>query len=287
MNESFLRNVIEAALLAAGKSLHPAELAQLFEDSARPAIEEIRAALAALAEEYASRGIEIKETAAGFRIQVRRELANEISRLWPERPAKYSRALLETLALIAYRQPITRGEIEAVRGVAVNPNIIKTLLERNWVRVVGHRDVPGRPELLGTTREFLEYFGLRSLDELPPLAQLKTLGEMNWQLDLPGAPMAADGVAGADGADAATVAAGAGAGAGAATATADATTVVADEVETAGPDDSALLAESVLEAEASADSGASDAEDASEDDELSAESGGSRELVAAPRGSDD
>jgi segregation and condensation protein B len=121
---------------------------------------------------------------AARRIQVRRELANEISRLWPERPPRYSRALLETLALIAYRQPITRGEIEAVRGVAVNSEIIKTILERNWIRVVGHRDVPGRPELLGTTREFLDYFGLRSLDELPPLAELKAMGDVNLQLDL-------------------------------------------------------------------------------------------------------
>src|SRR4029077_6902006 len=121
----------------------------------------------------------------GFRIQVRRELANEISRLWPERPARYSRALLETLALIAYRQPITRGEIEAVRGVAVNPNIIKTILERNWIRVVGHRDVPGRPELLGTTREFLDYFGLKDLEDLPPLSELKALGDFNLQFDLP------------------------------------------------------------------------------------------------------
>src|SRR6185503_19075641 len=151
------------------------ELTQLFDEGAQPTSEQIRAALETLTNEYANRGIEIKETAAGFRIQVRREFSSEISRLWPERPARYSRALLETLALIAYRQPITRAEIEAVRGVAVNPNIIKTVIERNWVRVVGHRDVPGRPELLGTTREFLDYFGLRNLDDLPPLAQLKSL----------------------------------------------------------------------------------------------------------------
>jgi segregation and condensation protein B len=254
MNESYVRNVIEAALLAAGKSLQPAELAQLFEDGGRPGTEEIRAALAALAQEYADRGIEIKETAAGFRIQVRRELANEISRLWPERPAKYSRALLETLALIAYRQPITRAEIEAVRGVAVNPNIIKTLLERNWVRVVGHRDVPGRPELLSTTREFLEYFGLRSLDELPPLAQLKSLGELNMQLELPGAPVSGEG---ASAADAMTPEVGAGS---------------ADEPVL---DDSASTASH------------SDADDAGDDDELSADGSGSRELVAAPPGDDD
>ncbi|TLY72693.1 MAG: SMC-Scp complex subunit ScpB, partial [Gammaproteobacteria bacterium] len=160
MSESYLRNVIEAALLAAGTPLPVAELTRLFEDSARPSAQQVRAALAALAAEYAGRGIELKETASGYRVQVRRELAGEISRLWPERAARYSRALLETLALIAYRQPITRAEIEAVRGVAVNPNIIRTVIERNWVRVVGHRDVPGHPELLATTREFLDYFGL-------------------------------------------------------------------------------------------------------------------------------
>jgi segregation and condensation protein B len=172
-------------LLAAGKSLQPAELVVLFDESARPQVQDIHAALTNLMEEYSNRGIEIKETAAGFRIQVRPEMANEISRLWSERPARYSRALLETLALIAYRQPITRAEIEAVRGVAVNPNILKTVIERNWVRVVGHRDVPGRPELLGTTREFLDYFGLKTLDDLPPLADLKTIGDIKVQFDLP------------------------------------------------------------------------------------------------------
>ncbi|MGB6451168.1 MAG: SMC-Scp complex subunit ScpB [Steroidobacteraceae bacterium] len=184
MNDSYLKNVIEAALLAAGRPLEIAELAALFDEPLRPEKERIRAALEALAADYAERGIELKETASGLRVQVRRELAEEISRLWPERPARYSRALLETLALIAYRQPITRGEIEAVRGVAVNPNIVKTLLERNWVRVLGQRDVPGHPELLGTTREFLDYFGLKRLDELPPLAELRAMTEFNVQLDL-------------------------------------------------------------------------------------------------------
>jgi segregation and condensation protein B len=134
---------------------------------------------------------------------VRREFNNELARLWPERTQRYSRALLETLALIAYRQPITRAEIEAVRGVAVNPNITRTLMERNWVRVVGTRDLPGRPELLGTTRELLDYFGLKSLDELPPLAELKSFGEMDPQLALPVAEpqieAAAAGVAADDG----------------------------------------------------------------------------------------
>jgi segregation and condensation protein B len=185
MNESHIRNVIEAALLAAGKPLQPAEIVELFDEGARPQLQDVIAALTSLMAEYSNRGIEIKETAAGYRIQVRREMANEISRLWPERPARYSRALLETLALIAYRQPITRAEIEAVRGVAVNPNILKTVIERNWVRVVGHRDVPGRPELLGTTRDFLDYFGLKNLEELPPLAELKTIGDIKVQFDLP------------------------------------------------------------------------------------------------------
>src|SRR6185437_15961675 len=169
MNDAYVRNVIEAALLAAGTPLPLPELARLFDEHARPAAPAIRAALDALARDYQERGIELKETASGFRIQVRAELAGEISRLWPERAARYSRALLETLALIAYRQPITRAEIE-----------------RNWVRVVGHRDVPGHPELLGTTREFLDYFGLKSLDELPPLAELKAVGDLNLQLALAG-----------------------------------------------------------------------------------------------------
>src|SRR5690242_6380506 len=184
MSDNYIKNVVEAALLAAGRPLQLNELAQLFEEHARPEPAALRAALEALEADYSSRGIEVKETATGFRIQVRKEMANEVSRLWPERPPKYSRALLETLALIAYRQPITRAELEAVRGVAVNPNIITTVIERNWVRVVGTRDVPGAPQLLGTTKDFLDYFGLRSLDELPPLAELKAMGEINLQLDL-------------------------------------------------------------------------------------------------------
>ena len=180
-----IRNTVEAALLAAGKSLTLAELALLFEEHTRPAVEQLRAALEELCAQYSGRGIEIRETGAGFRVQVRREYGGAVARLWPERPQRYSRALLETLALIAYRQPITRAEIESVRGVTVNPNITKTLLERQWIRVVGHRDLPGRPELLGTTRDFLEYFSLRSLDELPPLAELRALEDLDPQLDLP------------------------------------------------------------------------------------------------------
>jgi len=199
MNERYLKNVVEAALLAAGKSLSLAELGQLFDESARPSTAELRAAIELLSADYAGRAIEIRETASGVRVQVRREFASEVSKLWPERPQRYSRALLETLALIAYRQPITRAEIEAVRGVAVNPNITRTLLERNWIRVVGYRDLPGRPELLGTTREFLDYFGLHSLDQLPPLAELRSLGELDPQLALPVSADAAELAADAGG----------------------------------------------------------------------------------------
>ena len=184
---SYVRNLIEAALLAAGRPLNAEELTALFDERETPSREELEAALAALRAEYESRGITLVEVANGYRIQIRAAFAQPVSRLWQERPAKYSRALLETLALIAYRQPITRGEIEQIRGVAVNPNIVKTLFERGWIRVVGHRDVPGRPELLGTTREFLDYFGLKRLDDLPTLGQLKELEEMRVQLALPGA----------------------------------------------------------------------------------------------------
>jgi segregation and condensation protein B len=184
MSDAYFKNVIEAALLAAGRPVSISELQQVFEEHSRPAPKEMRAHLEQLAADYEGRGVMIKETANGFRFQVRTEFSLEVSRLWPDRPKKYTRALLETLALIAYRQPITRAEIENVRGVAVNPEIVKTLMERNWVRVVGHRDVPGRPELLGTTDEFLDYFSLKSIDDLPPLAELKSLSDLNLQLPL-------------------------------------------------------------------------------------------------------
>lgn len=186
MSEQHIRNVIEAALLVAGKSLSLGDLAQLFDEQLRPDNAALDAALADLAASFEGRALELKETASGWRVQVRTEFATEIGRLWPERAQRYSRALLETLALVAYRQPITRAEIEGVRGVAVNPNILKTLMERNWLRVVGHREVPGRPELLATTREFLDYFGLKSIDDLPPLAELKALADNHLQLELPG-----------------------------------------------------------------------------------------------------
>jgi segregation and condensation protein B len=190
MNDQYLRNVIEAGLLAAGRPLTIDELVSLFDERDGSVAEAVQETLASLREEYQSRGIEIVEVASGFRIQIRSAVAQPVSRLWQERPAKYSRALLETLALVAYRQPITRGEIEQIRGVAVNPNIIKTLLERGWIRVIGHRDVPGKPELLGTTREFLDYFSLKKLDDLPTLAQLKELEDLRVQLSLPGAEAA-------------------------------------------------------------------------------------------------
>jgi segregation and condensation protein B len=192
MNEQYVKNVIEAALLAAGRPLSVEELVSVFDQRDGSTVEEVQAALSSLRNEYETRGLELVEVASGHRIQIRGAVAEPVSRLWQERPAKYSRALLETLALVAYRQPITRGEIEQIRGVAVNPNIIKTLLERNWIRVVGHRDVPGKPELLGSTREFLDYFGLKKLDDLPTLAQLKELEDLRVQLALPGAePIAA------------------------------------------------------------------------------------------------
>jgi segregation and condensation protein B len=187
MNDQYVKNVIEAALLAAGRPLTMDELVSVFDERDGANADEVRAAIAALTADYETRGLELLEVASGFRIQIRAGVAEPVSRLWQERPAKYSRALLETLALVAYRQPITRGEIEQIRGVAVNVNIIKTLLERSWIRVVGHRDVPGKPELLGTTREFLDYFSLKKLDDLPTLAQLKELEDLRVQLSLPGA----------------------------------------------------------------------------------------------------
>jgi segregation and condensation protein B len=146
---------------------------------------QLREALSALEARYEPTGLMLKEVASGWRIQVREQLAPWVSRLWDERPARYTRALLETLALIAYQQPLTRSDIEHVRGVAVSSNIVKTLLERDWIRIVGHRDVPGRPALYGTTRTFLDYFNLKSLDALPPLAEIRDLEQLSKSLGLP------------------------------------------------------------------------------------------------------
>ncbi|WP_335342503.1 SMC-Scp complex subunit ScpB [Sedimenticola hydrogenitrophicus] len=189
-----LKQIVEAALLAAGGPLTIERLQELFLEEERPDKQELRKVIAALGEDYTGRGIEIAEVAGGFRINVREEYAPWVSRLWEERAPRYSRALMETLALIAYRQPITRGEIEDIRGVSVSSNIVKSLLEREWVRVVGTRDVPGKPSLYATTREFLNYFGLKSLDELPTLQQIRDLDSINRELELaePGSEAVAD-----------------------------------------------------------------------------------------------
>ena len=179
-----LKSILEALLLASGEALSLETLANVFTDEERPSNAEISKALDALSDDYAERGLELKEVASGFRIQVREDANPWIARLWEERPQRYSRALLETLALIAYRQPITRGDIEEVRGVSVRTNIIRTLQEREWIRVVGHRDVPGKPALFGTTRVFLDYFNLASLDDLPSLAEIKDMGSIEPELEL-------------------------------------------------------------------------------------------------------
>lgn len=179
-----LRKIIEGAILAAGQPMTVARLLELFDAEVAPTKDDIIAALADIQASCEERGFELKEVASGWRFQVRDNLAPWVNRLWEEKPQKYSRALLETLALIAYRQPITRGDIEEIRGVAVSSHIIKTLLERDWVKVVGHRDVPGRPSLYATTRQFLDYFNLKSLEELPSLSEIRDLDELNPVLDL-------------------------------------------------------------------------------------------------------
>ena len=175
-----LKQIVEGALMAADEPLSVDRLTKLFKRGELDPAEGrqlIREALRELGEEAAGRGYELKRVASGFRFQVRAELSEWIGRLWEEKPPRYSRALLETLALIAYKQPVTRGDIEQVRGVAVSQNIVRTMLERGWVRVVGQRETPGRPNLYGTTRAFLDYFNLKKLDELPPLAEIRTMIE--------------------------------------------------------------------------------------------------------------
>lgn len=183
-NDSMLRQIVEGALLAAGKPLSVQQLRELFEEDAQPAKDMVEAALGDIQADCKERGYELKEVANGWRFQVRQELSPWVLRLWEEKPQKYSRALLETLALVAYRQPITRGEIEDIRGVAVSTQIIKTLQERNWVRVIGHRDVPGRPAMYATTRDFLDYFNLKNLEDLPALADIRDLSSIGNELDL-------------------------------------------------------------------------------------------------------
>lgn len=182
MSETGLVQIIEGAILAAGKPLSVTQLGALFEEYERPDKSAIVEALTEVTQRCEDRGFELVEVASGFRFQVRQSLSTWVARLWQERPQKYSRALLETLSLIAYRQPITRGEIEEIRGVAVSSNIIKTMHEREWIRVVGHRDVPGRPAMYATTRQFLDYFNLKSLDQLPALAEIRDLETLNAEL---------------------------------------------------------------------------------------------------------
>ena len=181
---SELKNIIEAALLVAGQPLTIDKLLSLFPEDSRPARDEVRAALKEIETDCEQRGFELRQADQGFRFQSKEKYAEWIARLSEERPVRYSRALLETLAIIAYRQPVTRGEIEDIRGVAVSTEIIKTLLGRDWVRQVGTRDVPGRPALYGTTRGFLEHFNLRSLDELPPLIELRDIEKISAELNL-------------------------------------------------------------------------------------------------------
>ncbi|MGC3980174.1 MAG: SMC-Scp complex subunit ScpB [Steroidobacteraceae bacterium] len=241
----------EAAILAAGRPVTTQQLSELFDERERPSLEQVLNALQALREDYESRGLYLIEVSSGWRIQVRSNCVDFVSRLWQERPSRYSRALLETLALIAYRQPITRGEIEEIRGVAVSSTIMRTLHDRNWIRIVGHREVPGRPELLATTKEFLDYFGLKSLDQLPTLAELKDVETIGVQLEFnttDAVPAAndevADAIAGEEGVNTEGQEASADA-AGAEVASADATDAESVEVEAPG-------AEAEVESEAAA-----------------------------------
>ena len=186
MNEEHLlriQAIAEAALLAAGKPLSLDQLRELFSEEERPARQVMEHVMVLLETACEGRGFELKKVASGYRIQVREEFAPWVGRLFEEKPQRYSRALLETLALIAYRQPITRGEIEDIRGVTVSSNIIRTLLEREWVRVVGHRDVPGRPAMYATTKQFLDYFNLTGLDQLPPLNEVRDLEEIGREIE--------------------------------------------------------------------------------------------------------
>lgn len=185
MDENEIKYFLEAALLAAGRPLSIEQMKGLFDGRMTPETAEIRKAIVTLNDEYEQRGIVVSEVASGFRMQLKSAMADRLHKLWEERPPRYSRALFETLALIAYRQPITRGEIEEIRGVSVSSNITRQLLERDWVRVLGHRDVPGRPAMFGTTKGFLDYFSLKKLDDLPPLADLSDWESLRVQLNLP------------------------------------------------------------------------------------------------------
>ena len=184
IEEQKLKQIIEGALLAAGKPLPLDRMEALFNENERPEKEALQQALEAIEADCQQRGFELKKVASGYRFQVRQEFSEWIGRLWEEKPQRYSRALMETLSIIAYRQPITRGDIEKIRGVAVSTQIVQTLLEHEWVRIVGYRDVPGRPAMYATTRQFLDYFNLGSLQELPPLSEIRDLEEINRELSL-------------------------------------------------------------------------------------------------------
>ncbi|MCG8671130.1 MAG: SMC-Scp complex subunit ScpB [Pseudomonadales bacterium] len=186
-----LKQIVEGAIFAAAKPMTIDGLGNLFLEDVKPTNEEFKAVLDSLMEDYANRGVQLKLVSTGYRFQATEDVAPWVSRLWEEKPARYSRALLETLALIAYRQPITRGEIEEIRGVSTSSHIMKTLQEREWIRVVGHRDVPGRPAMYATTRNFLDYFNLTNIDELPSLAEIRDLDEINRELDLAAGDVAA------------------------------------------------------------------------------------------------
>jgi len=194
MDNNEIKYLIEAALLAAGRPMSVDQLQNLFDGRSVPEKAQIRQAINDLLDDYENRGITISEVASGFRVQVKTDMADRLEKLWEERSPRYSRALFETLALIAYRQPMTRGEIEEIRGVSVSTNIVRSLLEREWIRVVGHRDVPGRPAMFGTTKLFLDYFGLKKLDDLPPLADLSDWESLRVQLNLPAVDEDEDGV---------------------------------------------------------------------------------------------
>jgi len=181
---SELKKIVEGAILASDKPITYEKILGLFEENARPERAELVEAFKSLQEDYQDRGIELKQVASGLRFQVSEKVTPWVSRLQEDKPARYSRALLETIAIIAYRQPVTRGGIEDIRGVAVSSQIIRTLMERDWVRVVGHMDVPGKPALYATTKQFLDYFNLKNLNELPPLSEIKDLEQLNRELNL-------------------------------------------------------------------------------------------------------
>jgi len=183
-SDTRIKYIVESVLLASGKPLTLDNILAVFGDGEKPERDQIRDAIAALQEDYAERGIELVQVASGYRVQVGQDMEPWVSRLTEEKPQRYSRALLETLALVAYRQPITRGEIEDIRGVSVSSSIMKTLQEREWVRIVGHRDVPGRPAMYGTTKQFLDYFNLKGLDDLPTLMELRDIDSINAELSL-------------------------------------------------------------------------------------------------------